>query len=243
MPKIQLVVFDMAGTTVKDENEVQDCFFEAIANTGLKVETEQINVMMGWAKKRVFQTLWKEHLGEDHPDYSEKVEASFAKFKQVLEHHYHTASVKPTEGCLEVFDWLKSKQIKIALNTGFYREVTNIILHRLGWSKDFNEQYIGGKDSIIQASVTPSEIFENEGRPAPFMIQKAMYRLQIFDPQTVIHIGDTPADLAAGIYANCLRSFGVTNGTHTEAELAQFPNHGLLSSLQELPEKIQDLCS
>jgi phosphonatase-like hydrolase len=196
--------------------------------------------MMGWSKKQVFQTLWQEQIGSDNPDYQAKVEDSFTKFKHVLEEHYKTQTVEPTEGCLEVFNWLKNQQIKIALNTGFYRRVTNIILQRLNWNQGLNNEYIGSQESIIQASVTPSEIYNNEGRPAPFMIQKAMYKLGVKDPKTVITIGDTPADIEAGTNAGCLYSFGVTNGTHTKEQLAQYPNDGLLSSLLELKDKIID---
>lgn len=238
MSSIQLLVFDMAGTTVKDDNEVLHCFLEAAAATGLDASPAQVNPMMGWSKKQVFQTLWRQQLDADQPDYSAKVEASFVKFKVLLEDHYRTQKVEPTEGCLELFEWLRSRQIKIALNTGFYRAVTDIILHRLGWDQDLDDDYVGTQSSLIQVSVTPSEIYQSEGRPAPYMIQKAMYKLGVHDPQTVAVVGDTPADLAAGHNAHCGLVLGVTNGTHTEAELQQYPHHGLLSSLHELPAKI-----
>lgn len=241
MPTIQLVVCDMAGTTVRDENEVQDCFQKAAAETHLNAPEDRVTAMMGWSKKLVFQTLWGEQLGENHPDYFSQVETSFAAFKTVLEEHYQTQPVRPTEGCLELFDWLKSQNIKIALTTGFYRDVTNIILHRLGWDLGLNDQYVGSSSSTIQASVTPSEIFQQEGRPAPFMLQKAMYRLGITDPKTVVSIGDTPSDIASGLNANCLCSFGVTNGTHTRKQLSQYPNDGLLDSLYDLKEKIEKI--
>jgi len=239
MTKIQLVVFDMAGTTVKDEGEVQACFFAAAEATKLQAKAEQINSMMGWSKKQVFQTLWQEQIGQEHPDYISKVEASFSKFKEILEDHYRTQVVEPTEGCLELFEWLKSHSIKIALNTGFYREVTNIILTRLNWNAGLNSDYVGSEKTTIQASVTPSEIYNSEGRPAPFMIQKAMYRLGINNSKNVVTIGDTPADIEAGINANCLYSFGVTNGTHTQEQLAQYQNDGLLSSLWEFKDKVE----
>lgn len=77
MSPIQLVVFDMAGTTVKDENEVFDCFMEAAGKTDLVVvDGDRLNSMMGWAKKLVFQTLWAEQIGREHSDYESKVEAS-----------------------------------------------------------------------------------------------------------------------------------------------------------------------
>lgn len=228
----------MAGTTVKDNNEVRDCFFATAEATGLKAESDRIVSMMGLTKKLVFQILWEEQVGREHPDYANKVEESYAKFKEVLEHHYRTQAVEPTSGCLEVFSWLKSRNIKIALNTGFYREVTNVILERLGWNKGLNSDYIGSENSIIQASVTPSEIYNSEGRPAPYMIQKSMYKLGIKDPQTVVTIGDTPSDIQAGLNANCRWSFGVTNGSHTKEQLANYPNDGLFDSVVELKDKI-----
>jgi phosphonatase-like hydrolase len=238
MSSIQLVIFDMAGTTVKDYNEVLYCFLEAAAATGLEATPSQVNPMMGWSKKRVFQALWEQQIGADHPDYLVKVDASFVKFKFLLEDHYRSQPVEPTEGCLQVFEWLRSHQIRIGLNTGFYREVTDIILHRLGWDQGLDDNYIGTEASLIQVSVTPSEIYGNEGRPAPYMIQKAMYKLGITDPQTVAVLGDTPADLEAGFNAHCGLVLGVTNGTHTEVELQQYPHHGLLNSLQQLLDRI-----
>jgi phosphonatase-like hydrolase len=241
MSKVRLVVFDMAGTTVKDANEVEQCFDAAAKATGLQADSDRIRSMMGWSKKQVFQTLWAEQIGETDPRYAAQVEASYQRFKAVLEHHYLTQPVQPTEGCLDLFDWLKSQEIKIALNTGFYREVTNIILDRLQWNQGLDQHYVGSENSLIQASVTPSEIYNSEGRPAPYMIQKAMYPLGIHNPQTVIAIGDTPSDLQAGINAGCLLSLAVTNGTHSRKQLEPYTNQGLLNSLIDLQEIIAAL--
>lgn len=242
MSRIQLVVLDMAGTTVRDDGEVERCFVQAAEETGLPVDRDRIIAMMGWSKKLVFETLWADQMGIRHPNYANQVETSFAQFKLLLEEHYNTQPVYPTEGCLELFAWLKSQGIKIALTTGFYREVTNIILHRLGWDAGLNQAYVGSADSIIQVSVTPSEIYQQEGRPAPFMIQKAMYRLGIADSKTVINVGDTPSDLASGINADCLYSIGVTNGSHTREQLSHdYPNQGLFNSLVELKDKLAHL--
>lgn len=241
MSKIELVVFDMAGTTVKDRKEVERCFLIAAESTGLNAETDRVISMMGLPKIQVFQELWQEQVGLDYPDYVQKIAASFGKFREILEEHYLTQPVEPTEGCLELFDWLRSQKIAIALSTGFYREVTDIILNRLGWDKGLNSDRVGSEGSVIQVSVTPSEIFREEGRPAPYMIQKAMYELGIRDSRKVIAIGDTPADLQAGINANCLFSFGVTNGTHTGEQLSNYPNDGLFGSLCEFKEKLASL--
>jgi len=241
MSEIKLVVFDMAGTTVRDDREVERCFMQAAANTGLQSPTDRVIAMMGISKKLVFQTLWAEQIDKDDPRYESNVEISFIEFKQILENHYRTQPVEPTEGCLELFDWLRSQQIKIALTTGFYREVTDIILNRLGWDRGLNANYIGTEDSLIQASLTPSEIYNQEGRPAPYMIQKAMYLLGIIDPKQVVCIGDTPSDLAAGRNAGCLYTFGVTNGSHTKEQLAEYLHDGLVASLAEFQSKLASL--
>lgn len=241
MTAIQLVVFDMAGTTVQDNNEVLRCFLAAATATGLAAEAAAVTPMMGWSKKRVFETLWRQQLGPDHAAYAAQVEASYRQFKAILEEHYQSQPVLPTDGCLAVFAALRSRAIAIGLNTGFYRQVTDIILQRLDWHQGLNSEHVGSQDTLIQVSVTPSEIYQNEGRPAPYMIQKAMYQLGVTDPQAVITLGDTPSDLAAGINAHCRWSLGVTSGTHTAAELAQHPNHGLLNHLSELIDKIDRL--
>ncbi|ESA33651.1 phosphatase [Leptolyngbya sp. Heron Island J] len=238
MSKIQLVVFDMAGTTVQDKHEVQDCFHRAAQETGLDADPAKVTAMQGWSKRLVFETLWKEQIGAEDPVCSSQVESSYQIFKKKLEEHYRTQPVLPTEGCLELFSWLKAEGIQIALNTGFYRKVTDVILGRLGWDRGLDKNYVGSANSVIQASVTPSEIYNNEGRPAPYMIQKAMYQLGVKDPQAVIVIGDTPSDLAAGINAHCRWALGITNGTHTREQLELCPHHGLLDSLVELKERI-----
>lgn len=235
MLKTRLIVFDMAGTTVKDNSEVLQCFQQAAAKTSLEASTEKVNAMMGLPKHQVFEVLWQEQIGLDNPDYHQKVETSYSQFKQILNEYYQTQPIEPTLGCLDMFYWLKSQGIKIALNTGFYREVTDIILNRLGWNRGLDSNYIGSENSLIQASITPSEIYNQEGRPAPFMIQKAMYKLGITNPQEVVAVGDTPSDLAAGKNAHCLMAIGVTSGTHSAQELAAHSHDYLINSLSELP--------
>lgn len=237
---IQLVVFDMAGTTVQDNGEVEHCFLQAADRTHLNAPRDRVVAMMGWTKRLVFEILWAEQIGQDHPEYADKVQQSYQCFTEILEQHYQTETLVPTEGCLDTFDWLRSLNISIALTTGFYRKVTDIILKRLNWHQGLDQNHVGSETALIQVSVTPSEIHGNEGRPAPFMIQKAMYRLGICDPKTVVVIGDTPADLAAGMNAHCYTG-AVTNGTHLRSQLLQHPHHFLIDNLSELKSIISHL--
>lgn len=233
MKPLQLVVLDMAGTTVRDQHEVEACFAQAAAATGLHASAERILAVQGQAKRFVFETLWQEQLGPqtDAALLTQHVDHSYQVFREVLEAHYRTAEVVPTEGCLALLAFLKSHNIRIALTTGFYREVTDIILRRLRWDMGLDAQRRGNAQSIIDLSIASDEVAE--GRPAPLMIQKAMHTFDITDPQRVYNIGDTPSDLESGRRAGCAGSFGLTNGTHTRAQLAAYPNDGLFASLVE----------
>lgn len=233
MTPIKLVVFDMAGTTVQDKKEVETCFANACQHMNLNVSEERILALQGYSKIEVFRLLWDEKIGKEHPEYLENVEVSYDYFRMILEEHYEKSLILPTEGCLEIFEFLREKNIKIALTTGFYRKVVNIILSKLGWLQGLDNDYFNKSgDSVIDVSIASDEV--PQGRPEPFMIQKAMKTLQIADAQQVINIGDTPSDLKSGIAAGCRLSLGLTNGTHTEDQLKIYRNDGLLPSLKEL---------
>lgn len=227
-PIADLVVFDMAGTTVRDNNEVELCFMQALHETGLEAGHDEINAMMGWSKQVVFETLWRKQL----PVASDEVirlhtRKSFTVFKRILEDHYENSPVVPAPGCNEVFSYLRERGVKIALTTGFYRKVTDILLRRLGWDTGLDSHYAG--DGMINASVSSDQVFL--GRPAPFMIFRAMELCHVTDVRRIIKIGDTPSDLAEGKNAGCLFSLGITNGTHTKEQLAICEHDGLLDNL------------
>jgi len=238
MSPIELVVFDMAGTTVQDRHEVEKCFMDAASVTGLSVKPERVLALQGYSKIYVFELLWKEMIGEEHPELQQFVNNSYQIFCGILENHYQTNDIFPTEGCLEIFDFLKEKDIKIALTTGFYRKVANIILDKLGWLDGLDAEFVGNKNTLIQVSIASDEVLK--GRPEPFMIQKAMKLLAVQDASTVINIGDTPSDLKSGIRAGCKMSLGLTNGTHTRNQLSIHRNDGLLSNLFELKQFIEN---
>lgn len=241
MKSVELVVFDMAGTTVQDDHIVEQCFYEAAVSSGLEASKERIKAMQGLAKRFVITTLWEEVLGKNHPEIITKVDHTFDEFRRILENYYLSNPVHPTIGAIATFDWLKANNIKIALTTGFYRKVANIILNKLGWLDGLQTTpyYRGDFNCRIQLSLTSDDT--KRGRPHPDLIFKAMEILKVDDPMKVIKIGDTPSDLEAGKSAGCLLSLGVTNGTHTYEDLAKYPNDGLIDSLQALPKIIEQL--
>ena len=222
----------MAGTTVCDQKEVETCFQKAAFQTGLNMTEDEITAVQGWSKLFVFQKFWAKQ-GEIEEIAQEIVQKninhSYSIFKQILENHYNTSEIIPTVGCLELFSFLQERKIKIALTTGFYRKVADIILEKLGWLYP-NCPFSKGNQHI-DCSLAGDEVIS--GRPAPDMIYKCMEYLSISSCSEVINIGDTPSDLESGKRAGVRLSLGLTNGTHTRAQLENYPNDGLFGSLNE----------
>lgn len=219
--EIKLVICDMAGTTVRDEHEVEYCFARSAQQSGLDMTDDEILAVQGWAKRHVFETFWERQVGSRNTEWLSQVDQSYTLFRGILEEHYLTQEIVPTEGCLDLFRFLRNQGIAIALTTGFYRKVVDIILHRLGWLED----------GIIDLSIASDEVVE--GRPAPDMIRKAMDLLQIADRKKVINIGDTPSDIQSGKNAGVLLSCCLTNGTHSAAQLKPFEPDMSFGSMRE----------
>ena len=227
---VQLIICDMAGTTVRDEHEVESCFTKAAMQTGLKMTDEEILAVQGWAKRHVFEVFWERQVGDKGEAWRNQVDTSYTVFREILEEHYRHSAVLPTVGCLELFALLKERKIPVALTTGFYRKVTNIILEKLGWLSGLDDQYTRNGHSIISASIASDEV--GKGRPAPDMIFRAMQLLNVPAATSVINIGDTPSDIQSGKNAGCRFSFCVTNGTHSAEQLSpHFPDKSFNSML------------
>lgn len=218
---IRLAVFDMSGTTIVDKSEVVDCVYQAALQTGIVCDKMRINSMMGWSKIAVFRTLWAQVLGSNAPELEAKAQHSFFVFKDILEKYYQENEMQPTEGCLEMFAFLKNNKVKIALNTGFYRGVANILLQKMNWEIGQTIDFLIASDEV------------QAGRPQPFMMRRIMKHFRITDPRQVIKVGDTPSDLGEGKAVGCW-SFGLTNGSHTAEVLNQCEHDGLFGSLVEL---------
>jgi phosphonatase-like hydrolase len=114
--------------------------------------------------------------------------------------------------------------VKVALNTGFSRDIAQTLIDRLNWERD----------ELIDASVTSDEV--DRGRPHPDMIRRLMLKLGVSDPRRVAKVGDTPADLLEGKNAGCGLIVGVTQGSCAREQLEQFPHDYLIGAVAELPE-------
>jgi phosphonatase-like hydrolase len=219
---IELVVFDMAGTTVNDNDSVNRCLRSSLAGAGLSVTGAQVNAVMGLPKPTAIAILIEQ--SDSRNELRNQVDAIHDDFvSRSIAFYRDDPSVYEVLGATRVFEVLKRSGIRVALNTGFSRSIAGIILDRLGWSQS----------TTIDATICSDEV--RRGRPHPDMIQSLMARLAIGDAQRVAKVGDTPADLQEGESAGCGLVVGVTGGTHSRRELEHFPHTALIETIADLP--------
>lgn len=217
-------MFDMAGTTVHDNDDVNICFQAALESTGLPISRDDINAVMGLKKPEAIRLVLEAKL-TDHSTITEAYvnELHEVFLQKMIEFYKVDPRVKEVEGASDVFKQLKAAGIVVAIDSGFSRDIIDTIIERLGWERD----------GLIDISVASDEV--PQGRPAPYMIQKAMDAFGITDPNAVAKVGDTPADLNEGHNSQTAFNIGVLSGACTRQELEAHPHTHILGSIREVP--------
>ena len=222
MKSIELVVFDMAGTTVEDGGEVPAAFAAALAEQGVTVTAEQMTAVRGAAKRQAVLELTPEG-----PHRAEQAAETYAAFKKQLAERF-ASGVRQVTGASETFAWLRDRGVKIALNTGFDRDITQLLVGALEWDK-------GVVDAVVCGDDVPA------GRPAPYLIFRCMERAEASSVRRVAVVGDTMLDLQAGHNAGVRWNIGVLSGAHTREQLSRQPYTHLIESVAKLKAAFEPL--
>lgn len=201
--KIQMVILDLAGTTV----DYGCCapaaaFVELFERHGISLSLEKAREPMGMNKKDHIKTLaadqwvasqWQQI--HNRPFNANDLEQLYLEFiplqLNILEKH---GLLIP--GTLEAQHYFHAKGIKVGVTTGYCREMMEIILTQMakqGFEPD--------------VSVCSSDV--SNGRPAPLMAITAAQKMGIDTPEALVKIGDTEPDISAGLNAG-MWSVGVT---------------------------------
>jgi phosphonatase-like hydrolase len=220
---VKLVVFDMAGTTVKDKNYVGIAFQLAMRSYGYEVAIEQINPIMGYEKPLAIRMMLERLQVENIT--SEMVEQIHLAFVNLMKEFYlETDQLTALPHVEETFERLREMGVKVALNTGFSRDIAEIIIDRLGW------------EDKVDLLVASDEV--QKGRPYPDMINKIMQQLGVESAGSVVKIGDTEVDVNEGLNAGCKYVIGVTTGAFTREELLKYEPMHIIDDIAEIFEII-----
>ena len=227
MSAVGLAVFDMMGTTIEDDGQVTAAFKSALEHSGVAAAEEEIRERMGASKKAVIRFFVKRHHEPESSNLEETIEHIHSDFNRSLDEYYAERRARPIEGVEETLSWLHERRIKVALTTGFDRVVTDAVLHAVGWH-----------DDVIDASVCNDDVLQ--GRPAPFMIFRAMELTGITEVNQVIVAGDTVQDLQAGTNAGARATVGVLTGACNVEQLGEVRHTHILPSLARLPGLLEN---
>jgi phosphonatase-like hydrolase len=231
MSSIQLVVFDIAGTTVRDKGNVAEAFIAAFDDYGINVPVAEVKKVMGFRKMDAVVLLLEKFAPgkfargkggqEDADELADRIHTRF--IQRMIEFYLNDETLAPLPHAETVFRALKKQGIKVALNTGFTRSITDTILHRLRW--DDRSPLI---DQVICSDEVP------RGRPNADMIDALIDDLGIDSPARVLKVGDTEVDVEEGRNAACGKVVSVTTGAYTREQLQSYGPDFIIDDLREL---------
>ena len=223
---VDLVIFDLTGTTVLDDGAILAAYRGAFEKHGMSASDAELSEMRGASKAAVFQALAERQLkgtGMDEAAVLDVARAAHTTFREMLREAYSLGPVAEVPGAEAAIRWLRQRGAKTAATTGLDRELRDRVLERLGW-----------REGVFHAMVSPDEV--TAGRPAPYMIFTAMMRAGVTDVRRVAIVGDTPLDLIAGTNAGAAWVIGVLTGAHGLDTLGAARHTHLLSSVAALPD-------
>lgn len=213
---IELICFDMAGTTVNDHGLVLEAFrrtiedLDVVGDEATKAEAYVIETM-GQSKIEVFSVL-----------FNDRAEAANEAFERHFVEAAHEVGVSEVPGAREAIETMKSRGIAVAFTTGFSPSTREALIELLGWS------------DLVSLRVSPADA--GRGRPAPDMVLLCALTTRVSAMQTVMVVGDTASDMQAGQRAGVGQCVGVLSGTDDHARLMASGADLVVNSVADLPK-------
>ncbi|MER7954527.1 phosphonatase-like hydrolase [Streptomyces sp. NPDC096030] len=212
-----LVVLDMAGTTVADGGLVERAFGAAAERLGEDPATmiDYVRATMGESKISVFRHLF----GGDET----RAQQANAAFEEAYGELVAGGLIAPVPGAAEAIERLKAEGRTVVLTTGFARVTQDAILDALGWR------------DLVELTLCPADA-GGRGRPYPDMVLGAFLRTgAVDDVRRIAVAGDTSYDMLGGVRSGAGIVAGVLTGAHDEAALKEHGATHVLASVAELP--------
>lgn len=198
-----------------------ECLVQAAKQHDLPGTPAELNALMGMNKIEVFTLLAEQKYPGGSGKAHDTAHTALATFVALMRAAYDRR-LDPIPGAEEAFAFLRARGIKIATDTGFDSTIGGLIMEKLNWP-----------GRLIDLAVYSSDV--SRGRPAPYMIYRAMEKLGVIDVRQVMKIGDSPADMDEGSNAGCGEVVGVLSGAHTAATLGACRHTRILNSVADLP--------
>lgn len=212
---IELVCFDMAGTTVDDNGLVLRAFRRTIADlevTGDEATKAEAYVVetMGQSKIEVFTVL-----------FGDRAEVANLSFERHFTDAVRELGISEVPGARGTVERLRDDGYKVALTTGFSPSTQQALLDELGW--------VG----LFDAAISPADA--GRGRPSPDMLLTCLLRTGASAVSAMVVVGDTWSDMVAGKRAGAGLCVGVRTGTDADERLRAGGADEVIDSVANLP--------
>ncbi|MCI1019089.1 HAD hydrolase-like protein [Microbacterium sp. C5A9] len=196
--RTELVVLDMAGTTVLDDGVVEQAFQRAAERTGVadRMPWDEaltyVRDTMGQSKIDVFT-----HLAGGDRIAAERATAAFeGAYAEIVGEQ----GVTEIAGAADAIQGLKDAGLTVVLTTGFAPVTRDALIDGLGWR------------GLIDLALSPVDA--GRGRPAPDLVLTALLRTRASSVAAVAVAGDTVSDVESGLRAGAGFVAGVLTGAH-----------------------------
>lgn len=201
MNDVELVCFDMAGTTMIDDGLVREAFHRTVDGLGVvgdQAALAEAHVVetMGQSKIEVFTAL-----------FDDRAETANEMFERHIIEAAQELGVSEIPGAGSTVETLRAVGLKVALTTGFSPETREALIEMLGWS------------ALFDVRVSPGEA--GRGRPAPDMLLWCALQTRVTAMSSLMVVGDTASDMQAGRRAGARYCVGVLSGTDGERRLLE----------------------
>jgi len=153
MSNIQLVVFDIAGTTVSDNGQVADAFIAAFRTADVKLPVEEVKRVMGFRKIDAVRQLL-DKFSPDTPSGEEResliTEIHDRFIRGMISFYRQDPDLRPLPHAEELFSRLHRKGIKqfVGKNNPRYRAHIGTTTNR-GSSRRYNPFRVGSVRPFI----------------------------------------------------------------------------------------------
>ncbi|OAN40434.1 phosphonatase-like hydrolase [Microbacterium sp. H83] len=216
--RTELVVLDMAGTTVVDDGIVEQAFQRAAERTGVAERMpwddalDYVRVTMGQSKIDVFT-----HLAGGDREAAARATAAFeGAYAEIVDEQGVTA----IPGAADAIRELKDAGLSVVLTTGFAPVTRDALLDGLGWR------------GLVDLALSPVDA--GRGRPAPDLVLTAVLRTGTSAVSAVAVVGDTVSDVESGRRAGAGFVAGVLTGAHDRDALTAAGADAVLADVAAL---------
>jgi phosphonatase-like hydrolase len=219
---IKLVVFDIAGTTVRDECKVSEAFRSSLEKYGFSVPASELGPFMGYEKNRAIRDILKKfhHEGAIDDGLITLIHEDFTA--NMIQYYKTSDEIEPLPNVEKTFRLLHDAGKMVAINTGFSRDIADAIVNKLKWWENGLIDFLVASDEVAQ------------GRPYPDMIQAIMQQAGIEDPKEIAKVGDTEVDINEGRNAGCSYAIGITTGSYTRVQLEEHHPTHIIDDIMEV---------